>query len=132
MTSSWQGNRPMTAFGLAVLAALVIYVVFMVLNGFWLEQRAGTARVTNKGVLKGGKTYYTRMVDGRPLVMSVTAPEAYLLDLDLEGEPVQAVVPQATFEAVQPESKVEVVYERRRLTGGIVAREVRPVGKEDR
>jgi hypothetical protein len=132
MIGSWEGNRPMTIFGLAVLAALAVYVVFMVLNGLWLQESTGMARVTNKGVLKEGKTYYTRMVNGRPLVMSVTAPEAYLLDLELEGEKVQAVVPQATYDAVQPGSKVEVIYERRRLTGGIVVRDVRTEGKEDR
>jgi hypothetical protein len=132
MTSSWQGNRPMTAFGLAVVVALVVYGVFMALNDFWLPERTGPARVVQKGVLQGGKTYSTRVIDGRPLVTGTATPEAYLLDLDLEGQDVQAVVPRATYDAVEPGARVEAAYVRRRLTGGIVVREVQTGRSENR
>jgi hypothetical protein len=132
MTWSWQGNRPMTLFGLAVLAALAVYFAFMAVNGLWLGHSTGTARVVEKRDLPGGQTYYTRIVNERPVVLWTDTPEAYLLRLDLAGEEVACVVAPSTFKAVRPGSEVRVVYQRRRLTGSIAVLDVRAEGEEGR
>lgn len=106
----------MHIIGIIILAAFVLYYVFMAADTFGLATESGSAKVIAKGFRKAGLTYYTQYIEGRPLVMPQTIPERYLLKLEIGDCETECAVAQGFHEAVKINDRVQVSYQRRRLT----------------
>ena len=125
MNWSWQGNRPMTLFGLAVLAALVLYYVFVAINGLALPTQSATATVTGKSYREAGQTYNTIFIDNRPLIRGQPTPEIYVLELQIGNQKAEGTVTKGLYGAVSIGAEVKITYQHRRLTGSLLVLEVR-------
>lgn len=125
-TSRWRSKPAMHIFGIIILAGFVLYYGFLAADALGLATQTGTAKVTGKGFRKAGRTYYTQYIEGRPLVMPQAIPEMYLLKIEIGGRETECAVAQSVHEAVKINDRVQVTYQRRRLTHALRVLDVRP------
>ncbi len=105
--------------GVVVIVLVALYWLFMAVNTVGLAEQTATASVVGKAYKEPGKSYVTQVIDGRSYVRPQVTPEAYLVNVTIDGREVTAQVNQASFEAVQDGDQVQVVYVKRRLTGAL-------------
>jgi hypothetical protein len=129
MTTAWELSWGPRIFGLIILAALGVYLLFMAINNLALAQRTASGVVLAKGYREAGTTYFTQIIDGRPVVRPQGRPEMYVIKLDVTGQQAESAVTKQTYDAVTTGDQVQVTYQRRRLTGGLRVLDVRPEQK---
>lgn len=103
--------------GIVVLAGLACYVAFTAVDRVGIGSMVAPARVVSTSYRAAGKTYVTEIVNNRPLVVPHAVPEAYLVDLDIEGTTATAAVDKAVHDGLRPGEQVLATYSRTRLTG---------------
>lgn len=118
MTAQAQPNTIMYGVGIVVIIGMIVYYLFMAVNGFGLAEETATASVTGKSYREAGQTYSTQVIDGRSYVRSQATPDAYLVHVMLNDREATAQVDRPLFDSVDEGHQVEVVYRRLRLTGG--------------
>jgi hypothetical protein len=115
----WQTGRFMYIAGVVILVAVALYFLFMVVDGQALPEEKSTATVIGKGFREAGRTYYTQIIDNRPVIIPQAKPEMYLLKLDIGGRETEGAVTKDLYEAVKAADQVRVTYQRRRLSGAL-------------
>ena len=93
--------------------------MFVVIDSLSLEQRHGTATVVGKGYQEGGTSYFTEVIGNQRVVRPQATPDYYFLKLNIDGGATVAVVPRDLHDRIQVGDRVEVAYQRRRLTGAL-------------
>jgi prolipoprotein diacylglyceryltransferase len=114
----------MPFIGGVILFVVAVYYVFLGIDTWGLTDQKASAVVVGKGYRAAGTTYVTEIINKRSYVAPQATPEAYLLELEIEGQKVEALVPQEVFEAVSTSQTVEATYQRRRLTGTLQVTDV--------
>lgn len=116
---SAKGIPPMHIVSIVILVGVVPYYMLLAVNSLGLANQKGSATVSGKGYRKGGQTYYTQYIDGRPLPVPQTIPETYLLKLDIGGRETECAVVHSLCEEVGIQDVAQVTYQRRRLTSAL-------------
>lgn len=109
----------MMVVGAVIIAGVLFYYGFWAIDGLGLEDRQGTATVTGKEYVEPGMTYSRQYIGGQIRTLPQTTSEMYILELDIGGEQTSVAVDRGRHDAVEPGDEVRVVYQRRRLTGGL-------------
>lgn len=109
----------MVILGGIVLCCVAIYFLFMAINDIALEKKEGYATVAGKGYREAGRTYTTQVIGGRAHTIPQSTPEMYILMLDIAGRQIECAVSRDLYGMINAGEKVTVVYQRRRITGGL-------------
>ena len=107
----------MPLIGGVVLFSVAAYYAFLGADTLGLPELKTTAVVVGKGYRAAGTTYVTKIIENRPYVLSQATPEAYLLELKLDGQSVDAAVSRELFETIKTSDTIQATYQRGRLTG---------------
>ena len=116
----------MLYIGGLMLAGILIYFSFTAMNSLGLKDRSATARVISKGYRQAGQTYITQKVGNRMLTLPQFTPEMYLLELEIQGKATSCAVAKTIYDRVTAGDQVTVVYQRKRITGGLQVLTVSP------
>ena len=109
----------MPLIGGVILFSVAAYYAFLGADTLGLPELKTTAVVVGKGYRAAGTTYVTRIIENRPYVLSQATPEAYLLELKMDGQSVDAAVSRELFETIKTSDGVRVAYRKGRLTGTV-------------
>lgn len=112
------------AFPAIALVAVLLYFVYGAVNRVGLDTYQGEARVTGKQLTPGSTTYTTEVVAGRSWTKANQNPDAYVVQLDLDGEATGGMVSQQLYESLQAGERVRVRFSRTRLTKRILVTDV--------
>jgi hypothetical protein len=111
--------------GTVILVLVGAWFAFQAADGMWLETRHGSAVVIGKTYREPGQTYTTTMINKQAHVVPHATAEAYILDLELLGKTTQGAADRELYEGVSAGDRVDVEYQRRRITGAIAVVAVR-------
>ncbi len=112
-----QGPNPLAyLFPAVLLVGAVLYFAYGALDRGALQTQGGEARVTGKQFTPGSATYRTVEAGGRSWVQQDRYPDAYVVTLDLKGEPTSAVVEPQLYQSLQAGDSVRVRFRRTRLS----------------
>jgi hypothetical protein len=114
-----QQYRLWVGIGGVIVALCVAYWLFAIVDRVGLANERAAAVVLSKEHRGPGRTYLTQIVNNRPVVLPQETGELFALVLDVDGTTAEGSVDKSLFEAVEVNQKVDVVYQRRRLTGGL-------------
>src|SRR5512132_4209281 len=103
-------------FGGVVLAGVILYYAFMAIDGMGL--RPGPVCWTRSIAGPAAPTAHRSSAIARSSCRRST-PEMYVLSIDVEGVPSEALVDKALHDAVGLRDRVRVTYQRRRFTGAV-------------
>ncbi len=117
ISTVWQANPFMVIFGGVILGILLLYALFMAVDGLALEEQEGIATVVSKEVIEEGQTYVTQVIGGRTQTLPQITPEAYMLILDISGNPTSTFVEKNIYHNLNQQDQVTISYQQRRLTG---------------
>lgn len=117
ISTVWQANPFMVIFGGVVVGILLLYALFMAIDGLALEEKEGIATVVSKEVKEEGQTYVTQVIGGRTQTLPQITPEAYMLILDISGNPTSTFVEKNIYHNLNRQDQVTISYQQRRLTG---------------
>jgi hypothetical protein len=112
-----QAARTMRVMGIVILLCVATFFLFIGVDGYFLADETADAVVLSLEYSEGGKTYVTQIINNRPYVMEQAKPEAFLVRVNLGGQEVVGAIEHRVFQTLEPGDPVEVVYQRRRLTG---------------
>jgi hypothetical protein len=115
----------MAMMGAVIIILVVAYFGFQAIDSLGLEPQKASAVVVEKNYHAADKTYTTQYINKRTQVIPQITPEVYLLLLEIDGEKSEGAVPKEIYDAVRISQRVEVTFERRRLTGSLVVIEVK-------
>ncbi len=115
--SVYEQNPFMFYFSVAAIAAMVLFISYMAVDRLGLRSENETALVIGKQHYRGGEAPIVNIAAGRPWVQSQLQPDMYLLSLKSDNEELGAGVSQTTFDNVNPGDTVNIVKQRRRLSG---------------
>jgi hypothetical protein len=114
-----QQYRLWVGIGGVIVALCVVYWLFAVVDRVGLADERATGVVLAKEHRGPGRTYLTQIVNNRPVVLPQQTGEVFALALDVDGTRAEGSVNKSLFDAVEVNQKVDVTYQRRRLTGGL-------------
>ena len=78
------------------------------------------ASVVGKEYREAGTSYTTQVIGGQTRQVPHATAEAFVLDLDVDGDQAQAAVDRSLYEAVKSGDRVQIEFTRRRISGMIV------------
>lgn len=105
---------------MALIAGVLLYFAFEILNTLALPNRTGSARVLGKAYYPPGTSYQTMTVGGRVFVRPYEdTAEAYVLKLLVNQQEAGAVVDKGLYDTVNSNSEVQVTYQRCRITDAL-------------
>jgi hypothetical protein len=107
------------------LAAVLLYFFYGAVDRLGLETHRTVARVAGKQSAAGSTTYNTNIVAGRAWTQSSKNPDAYIVTMEIDGQPTGGAVSQELYESLQPGERVRVEYQRTRFSGQILVTDVR-------
>jgi hypothetical protein len=122
--SLYNQNPFMFYFSIIAITAMVLYFGYVAIDRVGLRTEKETATVITKQHYRGGEAPVVNIGAGRPWVQSQLQPNMYLLSLKSNNEELGACVSQATFDSVNPGDTVNIVKQRRRLSGIYIIKEV--------
>lgn len=122
-----QSNTPVNAapymwvFGAVIFVGFFLYLLFMAVNNLGLATQQGLAEVTGKSYQAPHTTYIVQNVGGRNLTLPQSVEGAYIiyLTLEAEAEATYAIVSKTNYDEVYTGQKLEVSYQKSRLTDNI-------------
>jgi hypothetical protein len=114
-----QQYRLWVGIGGVIVALCVAYWLLAIVDRVGLANERAAAVVLSKEHRGPGRTYLTQIVNNRPVVLPQETGEIFALALDVDGTKAEGSVDKGLFDAVEVNQKVDVVYQRRRLTGGL-------------
>lgn len=118
-TTSTQPTNLMVYLGGIILAGFVIYFCFWAMNNLGLPEQSGTATVIGKAFHPAGKTYTTQKVGDRMLTVPQSTAEMYILALRIDEKETAFAAPKAIYDGLSDGARVNVIFKRKRLTGGL-------------
>lgn len=113
-------SRFIYVFAAVILAGVGLYYSFLAVDGVGLSNREGVATVTGKEYREAGTTYSTQQIGDRMQTIPQSVPDAYLLQLDLNGQMAQFPVEKSLYDEISIGDRVGVGYQEKRITGGLV------------
>jgi len=121
------GNAPrfMLIFGAVAVAAILLYYVFMAVDGSGLAQSGGTAQVVGKEFREAGTTYAPQKIGNAVRSIPQAKEAMYILELDIEGTLTKGPVEKDLYDAVDEGEIVDVTYRKRRIMGTLEVVSVR-------
>jgi hypothetical protein len=105
--------------GLVIVVCVALYFLFQAADSLALTDQTAPAKVVGKGYREAGRSYYTEIINGRPVAAPRTTPEAYVLKLTFDGCEVECPVSLVLYDAMNDGDQVHVTYQRRRITGAL-------------
>jgi len=108
--------------GILILAGL--FFLFQAVDTLGLEVKKASARVIAREHRETVMGYRTEIINNQPRAVANVTPEMYVLHLDIDGHRAEAAVSHSFYDAVQPGDRVQVTFQKRRLTGGLRVLEV--------
>jgi len=117
-------NRFIVWFGVVVVVGVVLYFLFMLVDGTGLANQEGAATVQGKEYREAGTTYATQRIGNRTQTIPQTTAEMYILYLEINGTQTWGAVDKKLYEGVRMGDRVKVVYQQRRITGNLQVLEV--------
>lgn len=117
-------SRFMPILGGIILIAVALYYTFWAINSLGLEDRSGVGTVTGKEHRPAGTSYQPERIAGRNYVRSLQTPEQYIVTLDLLNQPTAGTVDSTLYNALKPGERVQVVYQRQRLTNSLIVQKI--------
>ncbi|HEU0177528.1 MAG TPA: hypothetical protein VFV58_24970 [Blastocatellia bacterium] len=117
-------NRYMVILGAIIVVCVVLYFSFTTVDGVALGNQKGKATVVNKEYRETKRGYSTEIIGGRTKAVPRVTPEMYILKLKLDGKETEFAVEKELYSAVNVGDYVQIIYQRRRITGAIKIIEV--------
>lgn len=111
--------RWMRALVVLVVAGVVAYTAFMMVERSGAATSTVRAAVVDKRHVAAHKTYVTQVINGRSVVVPREVADAYVVDLALTGGRSSGVVSQDLYDQVSPGDTVTATVRRRRVSGTI-------------
>jgi hypothetical protein len=111
--------RYMVTLGALIVIGVVLYFSFTTVDGYALGNHKGKATVVGKEYRKMKRGYSMEIIGGRTKAVPHVTPERYVLELKLDGKETECAVDKELYDAIKVGDEVEVIYQRRRLTGTI-------------
>jgi hypothetical protein len=105
--------------GLIILIIVGLYFLFLAVDGLDLETRNDAGTVIGREHREAARGHRMEIINNRPLVVPHTTGPKYVLILDIGGQPAEATVFGSLFDAVQPGDRLQVTFQKRRLTGRV-------------
>jgi hypothetical protein len=99
-----------------ILLGVIGYYVYGALDRYGLDTRSAQARVTGKQFTPGSTTYNTNIAAGRAWTQSTQNPDAYVVTLEVEGQPGSAYVTAELFATLQAGDALAVEVSRTRFS----------------
>ena len=105
--------------GAVILGLVALYFLFMAVDGAGLATQTAEAEVVGKEHRPPGRTYTRQVINKQTYTVPQDTPEMFVLALDMDGQRAEGVTDRALYERVESGDRVQVSYQRRRLTGAI-------------
>jgi len=102
----------MTILGGLILLCVVLFFVFKAINHYGMNEQQGTATVVKKDFLP-------QRQDHLPNGVINVVPDRYQLRLSVEGKEGEFNVSKDMYDSIKLNDKVQVTYNRLRMTSGI-------------
>jgi hypothetical protein len=102
--------------GLVILIAAGLCFLFQAVDGLGLETRQGTGTVLAREHREAVMGHRTEIINEQPTVVPHVTSEKYILKLEIGGRQAEGVVSRSIFEAARPGDRVQVTFQKRRLT----------------
>lgn len=116
----------MAPIGGLILFVVLAYYLFLGIDTIGLTDQSGPAVVISKNYRASETSYATRIINNRSYVTPQTTPEAYVLELELDGRRAETFVSKELFDSVRTSAAVTAIYQIRRLTGELQIIDVKP------
>lgn len=113
--------------GLVILAGFGLVALFAAVDSVGLPSQNAIATVVGREYRDVVKGYRTTILNDTPWVVPHTTAEKFLLQLDIGGQRAVGNVSRLVFEAVKTDDEVQVIFQRRRLTGLVRVVDVNPL-----
>jgi hypothetical protein len=115
-------SRFLTIMGGIVVAGVLLYFAFAVIDRMGLANREATTIVLEKKYRASGSSYSTQLIGGnRTIVVPQTTPDTYIVRVEVAGAQHEVPIAKALYDALSVHDRVRVTYQRSRLTGGVQA-----------
>ncbi len=105
--------------GLVILIAVGLYFAFQAIVGLGLETKKDSGTVVGREHREATMGYRTEIINSQPRPVRHYTPEKYILKLDINGQQTEGTVSRGLFEEVQPGDRLQVTFQKRRLTGRV-------------
>ena len=126
MNTLWQHqNHFMAIFGAGVVAIVIGWFVFRVIDKLSLKTYETKAIVKGKEYRPAVTTYIPQNVSGTTYHTPQVTPENYLLILLIDKKTVYASIQKEKYESTRSGDNVTAIYRKRRITGTIEVIELR-------
>jgi hypothetical protein len=110
--------------GAIIVVGVVLYFSFTTVDGFALGDQRGKAAVVGKEYREAKRTYSTEIIGGKSRPIPRMVPEMYILKLKFNDEEAEFSAKKDLYDAVKVGDQVQIIYQRRRITGAIKIIEV--------
>lgn len=117
-------SSPMIWIGALVIAALIVYAGFQVVNDAGVSTESGMAVVVDHQFQPAGTTYVTQVINGVTRSIPKSTPPMWLLTLEIDGERVQHAVDEQLYDSAKVGDDLQVEFVRLRLTGDVEVQRV--------
>lgn len=114
--SAFKANPFAYIFPALVLVGVGGYYLYGILDRSGLDTQVVQARVTGKQFTPGATTYTTNVVDNRAFTQSIDQPDAYVVTLDVGGQPSSAYVTKELFATLEAGDSVQARLRRTRFS----------------
>jgi hypothetical protein len=121
---SFDANPFAYIFSAVILTLVVGYYLYGALNRMGLTTQQSEGRVTGKNFAPGSTTYNTNIAGGRTWVQSYQQPDAYVIQLEVNGESTAGLVDEKTYGLLNPGDRVQVRFQRTRFSKQLLVIEV--------
>ena len=110
------GTRIWRWISMALVAGVVLYFAYFILNTMGLPNCTGVAKVLDKAYYPPGTAYQTLNINGRIFVRPYDTAEAYAVKLQLDNQEAGAFVEKNLYDSLNLNTDVQVTYQRCRIT----------------
>jgi hypothetical protein len=112
-------NKFIFIFAGLMLAAAACWYGYRLLDGSFLSEREAVGKVVGKEHVPMSQKQTMQNIGGHIRPVSITVPETWLLDLDLDGARARASVDPDEFARIGSGDRVKVRIVKRRLSGNL-------------
>src|SRR5262245_973955 len=105
--------------GIVILIFIGLWGLFLAVDGLGVTMQQGMATVVGREHRDNVKGSRMDVIARQPMVVPHTTPEKYILKLAINDRQTEGTVSRSLFEEVQPGDRVQVTFQKRRLTGRV-------------
>ena len=105
--------------GAVILVSVLSYFGFQAVDAAGLADQQGTATVLGREHRDAATKYRTELIGGQTRVIPQHTPEMYIVTLRIGNQETTHAVDRALYDSLRTGDQLAVVYQQRRISGGL-------------